>query len=363
MLGLSDIVNISVYMPSVATETQTFSSALFISSNTAISTSTRVQAFASATAMIAAGFESNSIEVAAARLYFSQTPAPAILYVGVIGSGETLVEALTACRAANSAWYIAVPLGASDADIEAAAAYIESASPASVMFYTSSTAGILTNTAGNVCAALQTASYKRTLGQYSTYPNAVAAIAGYACGANNGSESFALAFKSEPGVTPDPLADAQVQALEGINCNYLATRENTYTFFMNGSMANGKRYDEILGVDMLTADIKKQVMSVFTSNRNVPQTDNGVALLTSAISTACESAASRGFITSGTWTGANVVNLASGTALPNGYSVQAGSVSSQSATDIQNRVAPPIYICVILSGSLESVTIAVNLNA
>ncbi len=363
MLDLSDIVNISVSLPSEGTTEQTFSETLFLSTNTVIPTSQRVATYTSVEQMVGAGFSSDSSEIKAATLYFTQFPKPSKLHIGTIGKDETAVGALTACRIANTSWYIAVLLDAVSADIKAAANYIESATPASVLFYTTNDADVLTNADGNVCADLKKSAYKRTMGQYSTYPNAAASIAGYACGANNGQLAFALDFKPEPGVTAEPLNHTQTGTLDLLACNYLTSREDDYTLFMRGQMASGIRYDEILGIDILQSEVKLQAMNVLTSERKVPQTDAGVGLITAAITKACEKAVQRGFIAPGIWNGANIGALESGTALPNGYSVQVGKVADLSTSDIKNRIAPPIYVCIILAGSLESLTIAVNVNS
>lgn len=362
MLDLSDIINITVNTPSVAQASRTFSLALLLSQNTVVPVATRVAEYASTKDMLDAGFEAESPEVVAAGLYFNQSPAPSSILVGTIGASEAIADALAAARTANSAWYIAIVLGAASADIEAAAAVVEHLSPASVLFYTTSDAAVLSKTAGNICATLQTAAYRRTLGQFSSVANAVASIAGYACGANNGLQSFDLMFKAEPGVTPEPLTSAQVTALKSLNCNFLANRENQYTFFSAGVMANGAHYDEVLGIDMLQADIQTQLMAAFTAGTKIPQTDSGVGMLASYLTSACESAASRGFIAGGTWKGGTVGSLQNGDTLPAGYSIQAGRIVDQSAEDISNRVAPPIYICIILAGSLESVVLTVNVN-
>ena len=362
MLSLSSIINIIVNLPSQATQTENFSLALIMSKNTVISTTDRVKTYTSAAALIAAGFTANSIEVKAAQLYFSQAPSPAKLAVGVQGSAETAVEALTACRVANTLWYLFIPLGALTADAELMAAYIEAASPAAVMFHTTDDAAVLAGTAANLCLTLQAAKYRRTLTQYSTYEDAVVAIAGYACGENDGTAAFDLDLKSEVGVTPENLDSTGAEILNSANCNYYANFNNAYNLFIKGVMADGTHYDEVLGIDMLTADIQTAIMSVLTSQPKVPGTDDGVALITAAVGGACDTALSRGFIAAGTWNGAAVKNLKKGDSLANGYSIQADSISSLSDADRAARKSPPVYVCVILANSLESFVIQVNPN-
>jgi len=358
MLSLSNIINIIVNLPSASVQTQNFSLGLILSANTVITTGDRLKIYGSTDEMITGGFTSVSAEVKAAGLYFGQTPRPGYLAVGVKGAGETALEALTACRAANTQWYGCLYIGAVKADVEALAPYVESATPSCVMFYTTADADVLTATAGNVALALKTAGYNRTLGQYSTYANAVASIKGYAMGAS--SEAYDLDFKSEPGVTSEVLTSAQVASLKGQNINFLTTYENAYTFFGEGVMASGRHFDEVIGVDILTNDIKSAVMSVLTSQTKIAQTNAGTQTITTAITKACYAAYKRGFIAGGVWAGNNVINLKTGDTLTNGYSIQVSDISVLSSADKAARKSPPIYVCIILAGSEESFTITVN---
>lgn len=360
MLNISRIINITVDFPSSSVTTQNFSLGLILSKNSVVSKTDRVKTYSSVDDMVTAGFASNSVEVAAATLYFSQNPAPSQIAVGVKDDAETAVAALTACRAANNNWYACLFIGAVKADISALAAYVESASPATVMFYTTSDSDVLAGTAGNVCLTLQTAKYRRTIGQYSTYANAAASIMGYACGA--ASTAYDLAFKPEPGVSTESLTSAQASILDGENCNYYAAYNDTYKFFMKGVMADGSHFDEVIGIDILTADIQAAMMAAITSAKKIPQTDAGTTIITAAISGACNAALKRGFIAPGTWNGATVLNLATGASLASGYSIQAETYSNISSADKAARKTPPIYVCIILAGSGESFTIAVNVE-
>lgn len=362
MLSLNSIINIIVNLPSQTSRTEDFSLGMILSKNTVISTSDRVKSYDSVDAVIAGGFASDSAEALAAGLYFGQTPSASKLLIGVQGSSETALQAITACRAANTAWYLCIPVGLAKADLISVAGYIESATPASVMFCTTSDADVKSGTAGNLCLTLQASKYRRTLTQYSTYANAVAAISGYVCGSNDGTQAFDLAFKPENGVTADSLTSTDTSVLDNESANYYANYENTYTFFMTGNMADGTAFDEVLGIDMLTADIKSNIMSVLTAQPKVPLTDDGMTLITAAVTTACETAKTRGFIAAGTWSGQNILKLKTGDSLTAGYSVQADSVSTLSVNQRSQRTAPQVYVCIILANSARSFTIAVNVN-
>lgn len=362
MLDLKSIINIIVNLPAQPSQSENFSLALFLSKNTVISTADRVKSYGSVNEMIAAGFDTKSPEVAAAGLYFGQTPAPSKLLVGVQGADETALTALTACRAANKNWYLCVPLQAAKDDIVLMASYIETAAPASIMFCTTADNDVKAGTAGNLCLQLQAGKFRRTLTQYSTFANAVASISGYACAANDGSQAFDLAFKTEPGVTAENLTQTDTSILENEGCNYYAKFEGQYDLFLRGNMADDTPADEVIGIDMLTAQIQSNVMSVLAGNPKIPLTDEGIALIIASVATACDQARQRGFLAAGTWGGETVMQLKHGDALANGYSIQAQPVSSLSASDHAARKAPPIYVCIILANSIRSVVLTVDVN-
>ena len=129
---------------------------------------------------------------------------------------------------------------------------------------------------------------------------------------------------------------------------------------MPGNMADVTPCDEVIGIDMLTEHIKTAMMSVLTGNTKIPLSDDGIALITSAIATECDNAKDMDFIKSGIWHGGQIMQLKNGDSLVNGYSIQAESVVNLSAEDRLNRKAPPIYVCIILADSARSFTITVN---
>lgn len=362
MLDLSSIINIIVNLPAQSSQTENFSLAMFMSKNTVISTADRVKSFGSINELIAAGFAENSTEVAAAKLYFGQTNSPSKLLIGVQGEEETASAALAACREADTTWYICVPLSATKEDIVSMASYIETAKPVSLMFVTTADADVKTNSKDNLCDLLKKNDYKRTLVQYSTSANAVASIVGYTCGENSGTQSFDLDLKSEPGVAVEPLNSTDVALLDSSSCNYYVNIEGQYNLFMKGNMVNGVPCDEIIGVDMITAQIKQSIMSSLVADPKVPLSDAGIALVVSDIAAVCDTAKDSNFIKSGTWNGGNVLNLKNGDSLTNGYSIQVSSVNELTAAQKAQREAPPIYVCLILSDSARSFTITVNVS-
>lgn len=306
------------------------------------------------------------------------------LEVDITAVGETWLQAVTACRLASPLPYMFAITGGADADIEAIAAYIETAQPLSMFVYNTSEATVLNGTTGNVATVLAALSYKRTLGIYSTtqsglYPsNAYAAggVLGIYMGLNTGlaSSAFTGKFKVIIGVAVEPLSASQLPLLDSQNINYFLSFANSYSWFQQGvTCAGSNRYaDATQALDMLALDMQYSAVNTFTGNPSVPQTDPGEQELLVAIEGACDRAKSRGFIApAGTWQGepfsfssgnTTVVALSTGEALSNGYLAFADSFANESSGAKQARQMMPIYVALISAGSGHSLSIGLNVQ-
>jgi hypothetical protein len=283
------------------------------------------------------------------------------------------LTALEACRAASASWYACAVLSAVTADHEAIAAWIQSATPQGVYFYTTGDAAVLAGTGGNVMAALQAASYSRVFGIYSTTqivsgtataPNNVyAAVAamGVAMGLNTGlaNSNYTMKFKVLTGITAEPLTQTQALAIEALDGNVYVGTANVFVWLEQGTVANGQFFDEVLNLDMLSADLQYSLINMLQSAPSVPQTNAGEAQVIAVASQPCERAVTRGFIAPGTWTGPTVLSLTSGTPLPKGYLLQAQSFTAQSAGDTAARKGMPLYVSFVEAGTMHSLTIGV----
>lgn len=373
--SLDSIVDIQVLVSPLAAARSSFNQALIIGDTNVISVSDRLKLYESA-AEVLEDFALTDPEYIAANIYFSQSPAPDKLWIGRqdSGSGETIVQALQACREASTEWYIAICLGAEYADHVACAAYIETATPSSVYAYTTSDADCLTGTASppDIFTYLKSLGYSRSIGQYATtqtavYPNniyAIVAIMGYACGQNSGlaNSAFTLKFKQETGISVEPLSSTQINVIEGNNGNVYLEYGNYYTIFEQGKMANGTFFDERINLDMFANNLQLTLMDLLYQNPKIPQTDAGVTQLIQACNEACDEAVRIGFLGPGTWTGPNVLNLKYDDPLPAGYLVQAEALSTQTQADREARKSVPLYIAIKESGAVHSVLVGVYVN-
>ena len=373
--SLDSIVDIQVLVSPLAAARSSFNQTLIIGNTNVISVSDRLKLYESA-AEVLEDFALTDPEYIAANIYFSQSPAPDKLWIGRqdSGSGETLVEALQACREASTEWYIAICLGAEYADHVACAAYIETATPSSVYAYTTSDADCLTGTASppDIFTYLKSLGYSRSIGQYATtqtavYPNniyAIVAIMGYACGQNSGlaNSAFTLKFKQETGIAIEPLTSSQVAIIESNYGNLYLEYADYYTIFEQGRMADGTFFDERINLDMFTNNLQLTIMDLLYQNPKIPQTDAGVTQLIQACNEACDEAVRIGFLGPGTWTGPNILNLKYDDPLPAGYLVQAEALSTQTQADREARKSVPLYIAIKESGAVHSVLVGVYVN-
>lgn len=368
-LNLDNLINITEYVSPLAAPRSTFNQLLVIGTDTIISASERVRQYTSAADMLDDGFTTASPEYLAALLYFSQSPAPTILWVGcqiIAGSPvESCADALIACRAANFQWYVGVCLNADSNDHLDCAAWAEAAVPTSIYAFTTDDADCITNATDDIFSVLKGADYSRTIGQYSTDdPYAICAIMGYAMGANTGlaNSAYTLMFKGEVGILVEQLTQTQVGYLDGKHANEYLSYGNYYNIFQKGVMANGVDFSEILNMDMLRNDIQLSIMDLLYGTPKIPQTDVGQTMLLHACNICCQAAVTRGFLGAGTWTGVTVLNVKNGDMLPLGYVCQSASYASQSQADREANKSMPIYICIKLSGIVKSVVIGIYVN-
>ena len=376
-LPLSDIVNIIVNLSPRSAVRKGFNLGLIVGPSGVIPASERVRIYTRdsfASDMITDGFTTATPEYSAASLYFQQTSRPLKVVIGAqdVTNEETALEAVTACRLANTDWYMCEVCGAATADILAVSTYLEVCSPTSVYAYTSNDASALTGDPGSVFAQLKALSRQRSIGQFSVTPDAASAVMGYAMGANTGlsGSAFTLMFKTQVGVAPDDLNETQVTYLQKYNANYYVNRGagDEYSMFENGVMADGTWFDEVLNLDMLVNDMQLAILDLLKSLPKAPQTEDGVTGIKLAMKSSLERARLIGFIAPGIWNGEDIwlTNeyraLATGDAMPDGYRILSEPVDNQSQADRDRRLAPPIYVPIKLAGAIHSVVVQINVN-
>jgi hypothetical protein len=367
-LSVSDVVNVSVSMSPSATSVRNFGALLIVGESTVISVAERRRAY-STLAAVAADFGTLAAEYLAAKDFFAQSPQPAQCYIGRWDhTNETLAACITA-HLASSDWYALVVADtlAVTADYLAVAALIEASNPARVFGVTTQDPNaIVAASTTDIAAQVAAAKYGRTCVQYSsTDPYAVASLLARQCSvdftANN--STITLAFKQEPGVTPETLSETQAAALKAKNCNVFVNYSNSTAIIQNGTMANGAYIDEVFGTDWLANDLQATVFSaLYGSTTKIPQTDAGVNQLLTAAAQSCGRARANGLIGPGVWTGPTLGSLKTGDTLTDGFYLYAAPIASQSAAARQARQAPTIQAAIKLAGAVHTANVIVNVN-
>jgi uncharacterized protein DUF3383 len=334
------------------------------------------------------GQQGTGYSVANALTTTAQAPSTGInLEVNITAVGETVLQAITACRLANTNWYGCMWTNAGDSDVAPIAAYEQNVQPAMQYIYATTSLSALQGTTGNVFSAIKALNYGRVQGIYTSTSNvpvppapanvyAAAAILGIAMGLNTGApnSAFTVAAKTLVGIQTTVLTQAQINVFAGTpglgfgnNGNSYNNYANSYDFYYQGVNGNGLSFTTVQGLDMLAADAQISVLNVLQKLPSIPQTDAGQALILNAVRGACSRSVNRGFIAGGVWEGATLLpgtnqSLTAGTALSTGYWVGSPSFITQSSGDRALFQSMPVYVAVILAGTQQSFVIGINVQ-
>ena len=370
-VSLSNVVDVTVSVSNPSTIQSNFNLGCIIGPSSALA-STRAKIYRQAnyaTQMVTDGFNTTDPEYVAASLYFSQAEPSSQLLIGYhnpAASTETAAQALAAVQAVNSdfwAFCFAEELDATS--IQAVAAAVEASSQPMAFFYQSDDENCLIESQTNIMKTLMDASYQRSFGFYATDDyKTVAAIVGLVSGFNTMEENSAydIAYKTLVGVTAVDISDDQLNTLQSYNGNAYMMFGNSYSFIYTGISGNDYHVDEVYLIDVAKFLIQQTTVAGLTTQRKVPQTEDGLATIVSFVNNACKNLNEIGLIASGIWLGQTVKGLNTGDAISDGFYIEADPISSQSAEDRASRISPPIYVCLLSSGSLEHIIIRVFVN-
>lgn len=264
-------------------------------------------------------------------------------------------------------WYAAIVLGAQNSDHLAIAAFLEATDAKHLYGVTTQEAGTLvTATTTDLASLLAAAAYKKTVVQFSsTTPYAVASLLGRMLtvdyGANN--SVITAAYKQEPGVVGEQLNSNQADSLKAKKCNAFIEFNNDTTIILNGVVSSGEFLDNITGTDALAVDLQTAIYNLlYTSTTKIPQTDDGIHLLTTTCEAICSRYVTNGMLAPGVWNSGGFGILKQGEFLAKGFYVYAQPLSLQLQADRAARKAPPIQIAAKLAGAIHEVSIAVSVN-
>ncbi len=370
MLSIDTIARVVVNASRSAAVPSSFDTGLMLIKDANYSAAKRLKAYNSAAeaaaGLIADGFSASTEAYKAAIKYFAQSPAPGKLLVSCYPSSETPAQALAAVLDVTSDFY-GVCLGAqeTDANILALDLAVSAQEKPCVLFLP------LTGTPASVAAenslldTLFSRSSKRAVATYAAALSDAAAVMGCAMGLQlaSGASSFALCYKTLQGVTPSELTQTQIDAIQAKNGNVFVTRSYSFHLLEKGTTPSGYRYDEVLYMDMIAADLQAAAVSLLADNTGkMPQTDDSTAMFVNRFSGILAGYTDRRVLASAAWRGPAVGSLQPGDVVENGFQLWADSYDTQSEADRQAHKAMPIQVALTLAGSLESVVINVNVQ-
>ena len=294
------------------------------------------------------------------------------LEVDITVIGEAYLQSVQTCQLFNQNWYGFMCCNATNTDHTALAAYSSANWQSLLYFGTVSDTTIPAGTAGNIALAIQAVKDKAFLiystTQGGTYPNnlySAAGVIGLYCGLDTGlaGSAFTLNLKQLEGVAPEPLTQAQWNAIIAAGCNVCTTFGPYTGYISNGQLSSGDWLDSVLFRATLVNLIQTNLMNLLVSVPKIPQTEPGEHQLLAQVDDSCATMLLIGYLGPGVWTGLPVLTgLNTGQSLPLGYLNQAPPYSQQSAGDRAARKAMPIYSSILESGAVHSVQIIVNVE-
>lgn len=374
-LPVSNIVNVDIIMSPTAATGRNFGSLLILGTSTVIPVSERIRLY-TASEDIGTDFGTDSPEYAAALVFFSQSPAPAQLYIGrwaktladgEAGDVETLPQAVNAALQFSN-WYglaIADDADLEDADVMSAAASIQAASVSRVLAVTSGDAGIIDSVSTtDIASKLKAAGYSRTFIQYSTSSKYAAVSAfgrAFTVNFTGSNTTITLKFKQEPGIAYETLTSSQAAAVDAKNANVYVYYANDTAILQQGVMANGDFFDERHGLDWLQNYVQTNLFNLlYTSGTKVPQTEAGVTRLLTNVEQSMDQSVMNGLVAPGVWNGGPIGQLASGDTLTKGYYTYAAPLATQAQSDREKRKAPLIQVACKLAGAVHYADVQIN---
>ena len=367
MLSINTIARVVVNTVRAAATSASFDTGLLLVKDSSFAESRRLQTYDSAAeaaaGLTALGFADTSEVYKAALKYFAASPAPGRLLVSCYPSAENLTEALAAVLNKTASFYgvmVCNSVAPSAADYAAFAQVIESLSQPLVLFVPVNSAG-----SNSTLGKLHEGRFRRAFPFYCTVPSDCAAVMGTAMGLelSHRDSAFALCYKTVRGIEPADLTQTTVDTLKAMNGNVYVARGYTHFLLENGSMANGQRYDEVLYVDRIAADLQEAAVAMLAENPDkMPQTDDSTAQFINRFSSILMNYTGMGVLATAAWRGADIGPVREGDIIENGFLLWADSYDDQTDADRMAHKAVPIQCALTLAGSIESIVIEVNVQ-
>lgn len=341
-MSLDSIITVQIDRQTTAPSRAGFGTALIMGKSGKLAQ--KVQVFTDIDSVLAV-FLSTDPEAIMATKYFGQEIRPTQLKIAEWNDVNPLADELADVEEFDSDWYCLLLETATEADILAAAAYIEAKRK---IFIAKSSDADNFNPAvtTDVLSDLKAASYDRTgtltkKNQVTDHPDA--AWAGLILPRDPGSVTWK--FKTLSGVTVDVLNPTEKNAVlrneagTGKNGNTY-TRVGGVNITEEGNMASGEFIDVMRGVDFIHARIQERVFFRMVNLPKIPYTNAGVNIIVGEINAVLQTAIGQGILRADP---APVIT--------------APLVSTIDPIDRANRVLPDINFSAELAGAVHKTRI------
>lgn len=285
-------------------------------------------------------------------------------------NAESALQCATALAGDSTSWYglmFAASVPPSQPDNLAIASFIEAQEVSRIFGVTINNTNVLSPlVSSDMASQLKAGGYEQSFCQFSsTNLYVIASMFGRAFSVDFTAQNSTinLMYKQEPGVIAEDLTTGQAGTLQAKRCNVFASYDNGTTLLQYGVMSGPAYFDEIQGLDWFQNAVQTECFNVlYTSTTKIPQTDAGVNQLTNACGAACNAAVNNGLAAPGVWNGPSFGSLQTGQYLKEGFYVFAPSVDTQSQSDRDARIAPPIQIALKLAGAINTVDVLITVN-
>ena len=366
MLSYDAMVRISVSARTGADSEEAFHTGLLLAEKDGASGAERLRLFSSAADLLSAGFTAADPAYRAALKYFAADPSPSRLYVSLFPPQESPGEAFDAVLERTDAFYGVCLCDADPAKILALSETVRERDRRCVLFYPAFGTPAEAAAADGVLARIRATGSSRSLGVYAASASDAAAVMGTAMGLalNRRDAAFALCYKRISGMQPVGLTESEAAAIKDLRGNVYVTRGYARNLLENGTVASGRRYDEVMYLDRIAADLQEAAVSLLADGSGrLPQTDETSAVFINRFTAVLAGYTAMGVLATGAWRGAPAGSIRPGDVLENGYALWADSYEIQSDADRAARRAMPVHIALCMAGAVETLLVEVDVTA
>lgn len=342
MSAINQIVQVQISQQTQAVPQAGFGIPLIIGTSNRIG-SDFIRYYSSTAGMLSDGFLTSDPEYIYASKAFSQALAPQLVGIGKRTGGSMATDLQNIINQSNL-WYALVLTDNTDADILAAAAFIETVQK--IMVVASGDAAIPTSATNDLATTLKNLGYKRTALMYSASQASLGMDAAWVGGMLPTTPGAATwKFKQLVGISPDTFTDSQRTILIGVpgapgkNVNIYETVGGV-NITEEGFMVGGQFIDVTIGIDWLVSTIQTNVFSSLVNLPKIPYTDQGVAVVEAQIRASLLEGITNGLIDGNT-----------------AFSVNAPLVLNVPFNDRAERLLPDVTFNCRLAGALHFIQI------